>query len=499
MKWCRRTSEAQPGATGGVRSEQEAVVRELFRGCSRRGGDPARATRRQVLVQFGAAGFGLTLPELVAADQRLPGDPGSTPSAPGAAVRSRRATSCILLFLSGGASQYETFDPKPEAPSEYRGTFRPIPTNVPGIQLSEHLPRLARQANRFALVRSLTHTEANHPAGVYWMVTGRKYPRATARAAALAREDHPHYGSVLAQLRPAGRALPSFVTLPEQMNPNGPIRSGQHAGFLGPAFDPLVLNADFRAAEFRPGELRLLEGLTEGRLLRRRALLQATARRAEVEALAAGGGIDAHYAQAFDLLAGGDAARAFDLDREPAATRERYGRHLFGQGCLMARRLVEAGVRLVAVNWVRHDDGPGGQGWDSHSKHLEWCRDELLPPTDRAIAALLADLHERGLLDETLVVVTGEFGRTPKFNPEGGRDHWPHVFSGLLAGGGIRGGQAYGASTPDGAYPAADPVTPGDFAATLYHCLGLDPRAEISDALGRPFPIAEGEVVRGLL
>jgi uncharacterized protein (DUF1501 family) len=211
------------------------------------------------------------------------------------------------------------------------------------------------------------------------------------------------------------------------------------------------------------------------------------------------GAVPPHYSRAFDLISGGEAAAAFDLEREPAAVRERYGPHLFGQGVLLARRLVEAGVRLVAVNWVRHDDGPGGQGWDTHEKHLDWSRDELLPPTDRAVGALLSDLAERGLLDETLVVVMGEFGRTPQFNKAGGRDHWPHVFSVLLAGGGIRGGQAYGASTADGAYPASDPVSPGDLAATLFHCLGLDSRLEIRDRFDRPFPLADGEVVRGLL
>ncbi len=460
-------------------------MRELLQDCSRRIADGGAVSRRRMLLHIGAAGFGLTLPQLLR--------PRAATAAPG------RARSCILLFLSGGPSQYETFDPKPDAPLAYRGTFRPVATNIPGIRVSEHLPLLARQAQRYALVRSVTHAEPNHPAGVYWMITGRKYPRATSRSVAMSREDHPHFGSVLALVRPpATPALPAFVTLPEQMNPNGPIRAGQHAGFLGAAFDPLVLNGDPNAPGFRPGEFLLADGLSEGRLLRRRALLaQANARRRlesrHPEPL------PAHTAQAFDLVLRGAAARAFDLEQEPPATRERYGRHIFGQGVLLARRLVEAGVRLVAVNWVRHDDGPGGQGWDSHSRHLEWCRDELLPPTDRAVAALLEDLDRRGLLQETLVVVLGEFGRTPEFNKEGGRDHWPHVFSVLLAGGGIRGGQVYGASTPDGAHVAEEGVTPGDLAATLYHCLGVDPAAEIEDPLGRPLPLAEGRVLRQLL
>jgi uncharacterized protein DUF1501 len=451
-----------------------------------------------MLVRFGEAGFGLSLPLLLGGRPAEAVSFGSRPPADSATAKAR---SCILLFLSGGPSQYETFDPKPEAPADFRGTFRPIRTRAEGIEICEHLPLLARQSVRYALIRSMSHTEGNHPAGCYWMITGRQYPRATARSVAMSREDHPHIGSVLSLVKPAGTpALPSFVTLPEQMNPNGPIRAGQHAGFLGARFDPLVINGDPNAPDFTPGELRVREGLTEGRLLRRRALLeQAELRVRREEEAGSLPGLQPHYSQAFDLVTGRQAARAFDLSLEPPAARDRYGRHIFGQSVLMARRLVEAGVRLVAVNWVRHDNGPGGQGWDSHSRHLDWCKDELLPPMDRAVSSLLEDLHDRGLLEETLVVVMGEFGRTPRFNADGGRDHWPQVFSVLLAGGGIRGGQVYGASTPDGAYPARDPVSPGDLAATLYHCLGVDPRTEIRDRLDRPFPVAEGRVLHPLL
>jgi hypothetical protein len=439
-----------------------------------------------MLVQWGAAGFGLTLPQLLSA------------RAVGAATGS--AKSCIWIFLSGGPSQYETFDPKPDAPLEYRGTFKPIRTNVPGIDVTEHLPLLAKQAHRYALIRSLTHTEPNHPAGCYWLMTGYKYPRATSLSAALSREDRPHHGSVLARLRPTDDpGLPSFVTLPEQIQPNGPIRSGQHAGFLGAAYDPMVIHSDPNAPDFTPGELKISEGLSGDRLLRRRALLRQTNRLTAAESGDLDAPLQPQYVKAFDLLTGGAANRAFDLSRETAATKDRYGRHVFGQSTLLARRLVEAGVRLVAVNWVRHDYGNGGQGWDTHEKHLQWSKDELLPPTDRAVSALLEDLAQRGLLDETLVVVTGEFGRTPKFNPQGGRDHWPNVFSTLVAGGGIRGGQVYGSSTRDGAYVASDPVTPGDLAATLYHCLGVDPRAEITDQQNRPFAISDGEVLSRLL
>jgi len=443
-----------------------------------------------MLVRFGEAGFGLSLPVLLQASPSLSAQGGFG-----------KAKSCILLFLSGGASQYETFDLKPDGPADYRGTFQPIRTNVAGIDICEHLPLLAKQAHRYALIRSMSHSEGSHPAGCYWMITGRKYPRAAGLAAAMSREDHPHFGSVLTAVKPADSVgVPSFVMLPEQINPNGPIRAGQHAGFLGSSFDPMVVNADPNAADFSAGELTVREGLTQGRVLRRRALLaQANLRTQLEEEAGARPDLQPHYARAFDLLTGGQAARAFDLGQESEATRERYGRHIFGQSVLAARRLVESGVRLVGVNWVRHDDGAGGQGWDSHSKHLEWSRDELLPPTDRAVSALLTDLADRGILDETLVIMTGEFGRTPKFNADGGRDHWPNVFSVLAAGGGIRGGQIYGASTPDGAYPAADKCSPADLAATLYHCLGVNPHSEILDRTNRPYAVAEGEVLRALL
>jgi hypothetical protein len=458
----------------------------MFTGCSKFSQGSRRVSRREMLLQVGGAGFGLSLPLLLQRAGRA--DSGSPVG---------RAKSCIFLFLSGGASQYETFDLKPEGPLDFRGTFRPIRTNVSGIEISEHLPLLAHQAHRYAVVRSVTHTDGNHPSGCYWMMTGRPYPRNSALSVAMSREDQPHYGSVLAKLRPAAsRALPSFVTLPEQINPNGPIRAGQHGGFLGATYDPMVINGDPNAPGFTPGELRLREGLAGERILRRRALLEQANRAALLDEA---GPLPPHVSRAFDLLTASEAARAFDLNREPSAVRDRYGRHVFGQSVLTARRLVEAGVRLVAVNWVRHDDGSGGQGWDSHEKHLPWCKDELLPPTDRAVSALLADLSDRGLLDETLVVLLGEFGRTPQFNKDGGRDHWPHVFSILLAGGGIRGGQVYGSSTPDGAHPASDPVSPAVLAATLYHCLGVSPESEIRDREDRPWRLAEGQVLTKLL
>jgi uncharacterized protein (DUF1501 family) len=287
---------------------------------------------------------------------------------------------------------------------------------------------------------------------------------------------------------------------PEMISPVGPERPGQHAGFLGAAYDPYLVKSDPNEADYSPGALVPDPDLTTARLTDRRGLLAALGESARyLERTAPARLLDPYYARAFDMLAAPSAQRAFDIDQEPAANRDRYGRHVFGQSVLLARRLVEAGVRLVQVNWVRHDNAKGGQGYDSHRDHLEWSRTELHPPTDAALASLLEDLRDRGLLDETLVVVMGEFGRTPKFNSNGGRDHWASCFSVVLAGGGIRGGQVYGASDAIGAYPVDNPVSPEQLTATLYHCLGIDPHTLIHDQQQRPYHLVEGEPLEAIL
>jgi uncharacterized protein (DUF1501 family) len=443
-------------------------------------------TRRE-LLRVGALGFGgLTLPGLLRADQE--------------AGPRRKARSAILLFLSGGPSQLDMWDPKPDAPEEVRGTFRPIATNVPGTHLSEHLPRLARQADRYVLVRSVQHGNSNHPAAAYWMMVGSPLTRSSPQAISMSREDRPHPGSVMAKLLPRRPGLPPFVMVPEAISPVGPERPGQHAGFLGAAYDPYRVNSDPNLSDYSPGALHPGTDLTPLRLEDRRGLLARLDRQAHhLDHTAAAGSLDPYLGRAFDLLGAAAAQRAFDIAAEPDRTRDRYGRHVFGQSVLLARRLVEAGVRLVQVNWVRHDNGKGGQGYDSHRDHLEWCKTELLPPTDAACAALLDDLAERGLLEETLVLVLGEFGRTPRFNAAGGRDHWPHCFSVLLAGGGLRGGQVYGASDRSAAYPAVNPVSPQDLIATLYHRLGVDPQTVIHDPQQRPYVLADGKPLTALL
>jgi hypothetical protein len=446
-------------------------------------------TRREWL-KLGALGIGgLSLPGLLAQEARSEAGTGK-----------KRAKSAIILFLNGGPSQLDMWDLKPEAPEEIRGTFRPIDTSVSGIRISEHMPRMAKLAQHYAVVRSVSHATGNHPAASFWMMTGGPIQRAAPQVVTMSREDRPHPGSALAKLLRPRAGMPPFVMVPEAISPVGPERPGQHAGFLGAAYDPYRVNSDPNLADYTPGALQVNDEVSLERFDKRRELLAQIGRQLKhLEQSAAGQTLDPYYTRAFDILASPAAQKAFDISAEPAAVRDRYGRHTFGQSVLLARRLVEAGVRLVHVNWVRHDNGKGGQGYDSHRNHLEWSKTELLPPTDAAFAALIQDLVERGLLDETLVVVIGEFGRSPRFNSNGGRDHWPSCFSAVLAGGGIRGGQAYGASDKSAAYPVANPVTPEDLTATLYHCLGVDPHTIIHDQQQRPFALAEGKILTALL
>ncbi len=438
-----------------------------------------RWTRREAL-RLGAVGLGgLTLPGLFRLEAR-------------AVANRRRARSVIMLFLSGGPSHLDMFDLKPDAPQEIRGEFRPIDTSVAGIQIGEHLPRLARLADHFSLVRSVRHTQSDHPAAAYWMMVGEPIVRPARDAGFMSRADRPHPGSALAKVLGPTGGVPPFVLLPEAIQPNGPERSGQFAGFLGASQDPYRINSDPNLPDYSAGAVGPPRDLSRDRLAARRALLDVADDRPDLS------GLDASYERAFDLMTSKAARRAFDIASEPDSVRDRYGRHVFGQSVLLARRMVEAGVRLVHVNWVRHDAGKGGQGYDSHRDHLNWCKNELLPPTDAAIASLLEDLHDRGLLDETLVIVMGEFGRTPRFNKEGGRDHWPHCFSVMLAGGGVRGGQVYGASDKIGANPVLSPVSPADLGATMYDLLGVDPATEIRDRQDRPFPLSTGRAIRSL-
>ncbi len=460
---------------------------------------------RRELLHVGAAGLiGLTLPRLLAAEP----DPGKSARP--------KAKSLILFVLEGGPAHQDLWDMKPDAPLEIRGEFKPIATTVPGLSFCEHLPLLAQEAHHLTLVRSVHHTIADHNAGAYFALTGREPLKSGRLITTPASDNFPPMGSVLAKLQPSGRPLPDFIHTPDWMSNNGSFLPGQDAGFLGAAFDPFVTGDPSRPGYRVPG-LELPRELSLDRVNRRRTLLSALDRSlGGGEAVA---GLDAHYRAAYSLISSPEARRAFDLSEEPAALEQRYGLdpdnprtkearqfgglpHL-GQCLLLSRRLIEAGVRVVTVcTGARYD-----QAWDTHRQHFPLLKRSLLPMFDRGFSALLSDMHQRGLLDETLVVAMGEFGRTPRVGQitssagadKGGRDHWPHCYTVLMAGAGLPGGAIYGASDPHAAYPAHDPVTPADITATIYNIMGIAPATTIRDPLGQPHFVATGTAIKGLI
>jgi uncharacterized protein (DUF1501 family) len=402
--------------------------------------------------------------------------------------------SCVLLIHYGGPSHLDTWDPKPDAPDGVRGEFRPIATNVPGRTVSEHLPHCARIVDKLAVVRSLHHPMTNHNAAMYEALVGRHPAGGDNEILGADRKnDFPCYGSALSYLtdeggQPADEAL-AHVALPHVMWNVVPL-PGQTAGFLDPRFDPLQITKDPSLPEFRVEELSLPADLPAARLADRVRLLDRLRTPIHAPADAA---LESYRQRALELLSNARIQEALDIEREPPAARDRYGRHKLGQSLLLARRLVEAGVSFVNVN----DKVVNAQteNWDSHENCFARHKNDLLPPADQAFSAFVEDLAARGHLDSTLVIAMGEFGRTPKINAKAGRDHWPHCYSAVLAGGGVAGGAAIGTSDRLGAYPDTLPVTPGDLAATLFWRFGLDPRHEIHDSFGRPFRLAAGEPV----
>ena len=436
----------------------------------------AKMSRRTLLKVGGLGLAGLSLSRLLEAEAR-------------ATTSQRRPTarSVVLLFQFGGPSHIDSFDPKPAAPREIRGEFATIPTRVPGVLVTEHLPRLARIADKYALVRSVHHTRSSHNPGAYYSLTGREplSKLVTANASAI---DFPHPGSIVHYLDRREHKVPPFVALPT-MIADGPFRTpGEFAGFLGKMYDPLWMLGDPNAPGFNVEELTLPDEVDVERVEERRSILRdLDARSRMADRQAAVQGMNAYRGRAMDLLTSPATKRAFALHEESDRVRDRYGRTTYGQSVLLARRLVEAGVRFVTVYYSR-----GIGGWDTHKDNFATLKGSRLPQTDQAVSALLEDLEARGLLGETLVVCLGEFGRTPKINPNAGRDHWAACNSVVLAGGGVRGGQVYGASDPTGARPADRPVLPDDITATVFHALGLDPETTITDQLNRPMPIAAG-------
>jgi Uncharacterized protein conserved in bacteria len=455
---------------------------------------------RRRFLEVGSLG-GLSMASLSVAELSLgrhaaAGEPNPTELSFG------RAKRCLLLFLMGGPPQIDTFDPKPAAPAEIRGELAAIPTSVPGVAFGELFPKLAWQANRLCVVRSVTHNDRVHTSAGYTMLTGRAHPSANADGVGPRPNptDFPHWGSLLALAQPRGEGVPVFAALPELIkDANVNEIPGQGAGFLGRQFDPFRISGDAKTGQFRPPDIVLPSDVTPARLAERKLLadrLDAAYRRADTPD--AGNALDIYRAQALDLLSHPGVRRAFDLDREQPAQRDAYGPHLFGLGCLLARRLLQAGVRLVTVYW--HYEGPDDSPvWDTHENNFPHLRNRLAPPTDRAVSALLDDLAAHGLLEETLVIVMGEFGRSPKINSKGGREHWPQVQSVLLAGAGIRAGSVYGSSDKVGGLPAELPVSPADLTATFLHLLGVPTAIDIRDPTGRPFLASEGRVVSGLL
>jgi Protein of unknown function (DUF1501) len=448
----------------------------LFRGPGARFCD---GSNRREFLQVGALGLaGLTLAEL----SRAAGAP-----------RAGRARSCIQLFLWGGPSQHETFDLKPTAPDGIRGEFKPIATRVPGIRICEHLPRLARLADRYAIIRSLTHTGVNHGTSAYHVLTGHiHFAPGTLRHPTP--NDYPNVGCAVARFGRRPQHLPAHVSLPSVLHDgDGGEVPGQGPGLLGQRYAPFMVTADPTQPDFSIDAL-ALPAEVDGRRFRQRIGLRAALDR---QVKQAGPLMDSHHQRAFALLQSPAARRAFYLASEPDRVRQRYGNHPFGQSCLLARRLIEAGVALVTVYWnAPHIDDL--QHWDTHKNSFKRLKEHLLPPYDLALSALLEDLHDRGLLADTLVTSMGEFGRTPKINRNGGRDHWGFCQSIVLAGGGVRGGQVYGSSDASAAYAAERPVSPDDVAATVFHRLGVPLNEELTDAQGRPLPLCLGKPVLGL-
>jgi hypothetical protein len=452
---------------------------------------PNSRFHRRALIQAGCSSLlSLSLPSALACKAH-----GSA-----ALCDERRAKSVILILLTGGASQHDSFDLKPGAPDGIRGDFQPIATTVPGIQICEHLPLLASRAERYALVRSMSHGENSHLPGTHKLLTGRPMPlrRASDLDNVLSRRDWPCYAAALDIVQPRSDGVPKGVTLPNRLI-EGPLTwPGQHAGFLGAEHDPWQIEQDVNAAQLREQSLAMPTGMTVERLASRQVFLdEINQQRQRLASLAEERAFARQQEAAMNLLTSGKVTQAFEIEREPTEVRDRYGRHTFGQSLLLARRLVQAGVPIVQANMGIV------QTWDTHDDNFVKLKERLLPPLDRGVSALLDDLTTRGLIDETFVVMVGEFGRTPKISRTAGatipgRDHWPHVYSAFFAGAGVRGGQVIGRSDRIGAYPLTRSFTPDDIGATLFAALGLPATTQFRDKLNRPLQLATGQVIEPL-
>jgi Protein of unknown function (DUF1501) len=411
-----------------------------------------------------------------------------------------RAKSVIFLHQWGGPSQMDSFDMKPHAPDNIRGIYRPMSSSLPGVPICDQLPRMAPLMDRVCLIRSMRHEMKNHNSAGYYSLTGQA-PATDDQRLRDSQDLYPAYGSVVDRFAPARPGTASFVAYPYVIS-DGSITPGQHASFLGPGHDPFTIGLDPNSADFRLPELTLPANLNPERLHERREALRLIDRAAgTLEYSARARGIEAHTDRALTLLTSPTFRQAFELWREPEVVRNRYGRTTYGQGCLLARRLVEAGVKFINVYFAATIGGQSvtDGGWDTHGFNNKAMypilSQYLLPIANQTLPTLLEDLEIRGLLDDTLVVWGGEFGRSPRINSMAGRDHWPQCYTMLLAGGGVKRGHVFGASDRIGAYPAHSPVRPEDLSATMYHLMGIDPHAEVRDPLDRPVPLSRGSVI----
>ena len=442
---------------------------------------------RRDLMRVGMAGLaGLASPNLLRAG-----------------THKAKAKRVIFLHQWGGPSQFETFDMKPNAPSNIAGTFKPIASKNRDLQVCEMLPRCAEVADKFSVLRGISHTMKNHNSAGYYSLTGFAPPTDDQRL----RDSidlFPAYGSVVDKFAPADKGVPTFVSYPHQIS-DGSVTPGQHASFLGKIHNPLFVGQDPNSPQFRLPELTLPSSMSLGRLESRREMLRLIDRQANLlERSAVAQGMDETYQRAVAMLTSPGFKRAFDLSQESKEVRDSYGRTTYGQGCLLARRLVEAGAKFVTVYFAQ---SIGGQdlinGWDTHGfggkKMDPILKQHLLPITDQTLPTLLLDLEKRGLLDETLVVWMGEFGRSPKINGGAGRDHWPQCYPALFAGGGVKRGAVVGSSDKTGTYPGGAGYKIEDVSATIYSLLGIDPETEMRDRLGRPFPVSRGDVIKDLI
>lgn len=453
-------------------------------------------TRRQWLAIGGLSSLGAAVPQISRSSAPVES------SAPLSRDRAfGRAKAVMVIFLTGGCPQHDTWDPKPHAPDEIRGETTPIATNLPGLTVGDLMPRTAAIARHTCILRAMSTFDNAHSSSGYYMLTGQPHtPMGFENARPGAPNNHPCLASIFKAVRPSRGNLPAAITLPEKIvnNPNL-TWPGQDAGYLGRVADPWFLTCDPAAARFQIPELALTSDVPPLRVDDRRSLLDQVNR--HVAGVESQGRYELERQQAFALLRSPAVRRAFDIEHEPAAMRDRYGRSRFGQSVLLGRRLIEAGVPFVQVNYPREsgDSNADSPLWDTHQNHYTRMRQVLMPQFDAAYSSLIDDMHQRGLLDETLVVLMSEFGRTPRMNPNAGRDHWGPVFSIALAGGGVRGGQVVGSSDRVGAFPRDGRVVPGDLHATILHCLGVAPDETMRDLEGRVLHAARGTVIPQVL